>query len=63
MKAMKKTEINKTKENKQMMHSTIAQHLLTDAQPAHWAVISGTWATPSSYTLGTMSYGMEYPFG
>ena len=44
---------------KQVMHSTIAHKLLTDAQP-----LPKLWPSLANYyTLSMMSYGLEYPFG
>lgn len=43
------------------MHNIISHHDWCPACP--WAVIGSFQVTPPVYTLGMMSYVMEYPFG
>ena len=48
---------------KQMMHSSIAHHLPTDAQLVPKQRSTPPSQLPPVYILGMTSYGMEYPFG
>ena len=45
------------------MHSAIAHHPLTDAQPVPEEQLPPPSQLPLVYMLSMMSYGMEYPFG
>lgn len=59
---MKIRQRNRTQET-QVMQNKISQHLLTNVQPTYqqWSVPSGQ--VLPVYTLGVISYGVEYNFG
>ena len=47
----------------QVMHNTVAHHLLINAQPVPEQQLAGPGHLLPIYILNMTFYGMEYPFG